>query len=366
MTERPPPLTPVDCDLRDFHRMMIDIPRLRASGFDATPDDAAWRAGLNLWMSGFHSIPAASLDDDEGTLCKAAGLGRDLRTFRKVREAAMRGWVLCSDGRWYHETVAEMALEAWLGKLGQRLSSGAGNAKRYGTTFDPEPIRAAIETGAAHLTALNPAAKCLPKFSRHISRQHPDGRDTSSQRDAENVQTGSQVEETVEGEEKRKKKEDSSGPASRRPPDLSAVFIAIPTNRFESSSEEVPITEQFIEEYQKLYPAVDVREQLKKMRGWSLANAPLRKTRKGMTRFINGWLERKQNVGVARETSYGGRNGGQTSSSFGSTLSSVVSERNSRDDERGGGAEIVVAVGGARAAGDSDEDRPLRLAFDAA
>src|SRR4051794_28113345 len=104
----PDPLTPADCDLRDFSRMMLDIRRLRASGFDAIADDAAWRAGLNLWMSAFHDVPAASLEDNEAGLCKAAGLGRDLETWACVKADAMRGWVLCSDGRWYHGTLAEI------------------------------------------------------------------------------------------------------------------------------------------------------------------------------------------------------------------------------------------------------------------
>ena len=73
------PLTPTRCDLRDFPRMMLDITRLRSSEFDTTLDDAAWRAGVNLWMSAWHQVPAASLQNDDASLAKAAGLGRDDR-----------------------------------------------------------------------------------------------------------------------------------------------------------------------------------------------------------------------------------------------------------------------------------------------
>lgn len=226
MTESLPPLTPLECDLRDFPRMMIDITRLRASAFDATPDDAAWRAGVNLWFSGFHSIPAASLDNDDGALCKAAGLGRDLRTWRKVRAAAMRGWVLCSDGRWYHLTVAEVALEAWLEKLTQRLSSGAGNAKRWGAVFDPEPVKAQIGIAIGLLSALNPASKALPKASRH----HPTGTDFPSHQEQKSIPSGSQGEGNEKG-----RKVDSPGepppPGSRvdgKNADFLAFFAAFP------------------------------------------------------------------------------------------------------------------------------------------
>lgn len=189
MTE---PFTPENCDLRDFPRMMLDIQRLRNSPFDAIADDAAWRAGLNLWMSAWHAIPAASLESEEAALCKAAGLGRDLRTWKRIRAAAMRGWVLCNDGRLYHETVAEIALEAWLEKLAQRLSSGAGNAKRWGTVFDPAPVEAEIGKAIALLAALNPDAKAIPKASRRLSRPRPGGTSSASQRDAQIVPSGSQ------------------------------------------------------------------------------------------------------------------------------------------------------------------------------
>lgn len=167
------PLTPTDCDLRDFPRMMIDVPRLRGSDFDATPDDAAWRAGFNLWLTAWHQVPAASLSADDATLAKAAGLGRDLRTWRKIKAIALQNWVECSDGRLYHPTVAEIALEAWLEKLARRLSSGAGNAKKHKFIFDPAPIEAEIETTSALLSALNPLSKALSKSSRRSSRCTP-------------------------------------------------------------------------------------------------------------------------------------------------------------------------------------------------
>lgn len=200
MDQKPPPLTPPECDLRDFPRMMLDITRLRSSTFDATLDDTAWRAGINLWLSAFHSVPAASLDNDEGVLCKAAGLNRDVKTWRKIRNAAMRGFILCSDGRWYHDTLSEFVLEAWIEKLGHRLSSGAGNAKRWKTKFDAEPIKADISNASALLAGLNPASKAIQKASRHISRSDPAGIETSDGQDGEIIQTGSQGKGQGKGE----------------------------------------------------------------------------------------------------------------------------------------------------------------------
>lgn len=160
------PLTPADCNLQDYPRMMIDIGRLRGSSFDASPCDASWRAGLNLWFSAWHQVPAASLSDDDLELVKAAGLGRDLRTWKKIRAGALHGWVKCSDGRLYHPVAAEMALECWLTKLAQRLSSGAGNAKRWGTAFDEDLVKAEIASAAEMLRRLNPKSEALRK--KHV------------------------------------------------------------------------------------------------------------------------------------------------------------------------------------------------------
>lgn len=214
------PLTPLNCNLQDFPRMMIDIPRLRGSEFDATLDDAAWRAGLNLWMTAWHQVPAASLPDDDANLAKHAGLGRDVKTWRKIRSTALRGWVKCNDGLLYHPVVAEMALEAWLEKLVQALSSGAGNQKRWGADFDPAPIEGEIERCADLLAALNPKSKALVKLARRKSRTpsepHPDGKsqrgENASHRDAGNIPSGSQGTGTGKGIEE--SEPDGSGAAA--------------------------------------------------------------------------------------------------------------------------------------------------------
>ena len=47
-------------------------------------------------------------------------------------------------------------------------------------------------------------------------------------------------------------------------------------------------------EYVRLYPNVDVKQQFNEMRGWCLSNPAKRKTRRGVKRFVNGWLARRQ------------------------------------------------------------------------
>lgn len=52
-----------------------------------------------------------------------------------------------------------------------------------------------------------------------------------------------------------------------------------------------------IGEWCRAYPALDVQQELAKMRAWSLANTANRKTAKGVNKFIVGWLAREQDKG---------------------------------------------------------------------
>ena len=49
-----------------------------------------------------------------------------------------------------------------------------------------------------------------------------------------------------------------------------------------------------IDGWKELYPAVDILQELRKMKGWLDSNPAKRKTRRGIKRFINGWLAREQ------------------------------------------------------------------------
>lgn len=75
--------------------------------------------------------------------------------------------------------------------------------------------------------------------------------------------------------------------------DETPVFITFPLN----TGEEYPITEGSISKWEQLYPAVDIRQELRKMRGWLDSNPTKRKTRGGVARFVTGWLSREQDRG---------------------------------------------------------------------
>lgn len=79
-----------------------------------------------------------------------------------------------------------------------------------------------------------------------------------------------------------------------------AVFIKIHTNR---SGEMFPVTESYVSQMQELYPAVDVKEEIREAAAWCFNNDKRRKTMSGMKRFLNSWLARAQNSAKSCGTS---------------------------------------------------------------
>jgi len=160
MSNLPVPLTPADCDLRDFQFMPVDVHRLLTSEtwILGTGDERA--AAMTLWLASWHQVPAGSIPKDDRML---AHLSQSGSKWKKLKTHTLRGWIEAADGRLYHPVVAEKALEAWVEKLAFSLSGSAGNAKRWGVSIETDSIRArALET-IGMLRALAPQSKTLKK-----------------------------------------------------------------------------------------------------------------------------------------------------------------------------------------------------------
>ncbi len=74
-------------------------------------------------------------------------------------------------------------------------------------------------------------------------------------------------------------------------PDPSGILL--PLN--DKTTYAVPLSK--IETWAAAYPAVDVKQELLKMRSWLESNPQRRKTRRGITRFIDSWLSKEQDRG---------------------------------------------------------------------
>jgi hypothetical protein len=79
-------------------------------------------------------------------------------------------------------------------------------------------------------------------------------------------------------------------------PDKSAPIgssILLPLN--DKTTYDVPLDK--ISNWKQAYPNVDVEQELRKMIAWLDSNPSKKKTRRGIDRFINNWLENAQNRG---------------------------------------------------------------------
>ncbi len=91
-------------------------------------------------------------------------------------------------------------------------------------------------------------------------------------------------------------------PKTPGPDEPTADVEAIPLN---NGSEWRPTLSRY-EEYCRLYPAVDIRQAFRNMRGWCLENPSKRKTPRGVGRFVALWLAREQDRGGRRSPSRSG------------------------------------------------------------
>ncbi|MDV3469035.1 DUF1376 domain-containing protein [Stenotrophomonas sp. C3(2023)] len=119
------PLVSPDVDLRGMPFMPLDVSRLRDSELAILATGDEFRAAVLLWCAAWNQLPAASLPNNDQALAAYAGFGRDVRGWLAVKAGAMRGFLLCTDGRWYHPVVAEKASEAWAER--QEYRAGKNN-----------------------------------------------------------------------------------------------------------------------------------------------------------------------------------------------------------------------------------------------
>lgn len=108
----PQPMTPPDCNLRGLPWMPLETGRLLDSDLFLLSTGDEFKAAVALWCKSWNQIPGGSLPSDERLLEALSGS----RSWKKVRDMAMRGWVKCSDGRLYHPVIADLAVQAWDGR----------------------------------------------------------------------------------------------------------------------------------------------------------------------------------------------------------------------------------------------------------
>lgn len=97
-----------------------------------------------------------------------------------------------------------------------------------------------------------------------------------------------ELEEEIEKELEEIYSSEPSGPRIADPP-----FVKLPLN----DGTEYPVTFDEVDECKRLYPAVDVEQAFRNMRGWCMGNPTKRKTKRGISKFIHTWLSKEQDRG---------------------------------------------------------------------
>lgn len=170
-----------------------------------------------------------------------------------------------------------------------QILTSKGIQERY---FEAVGRRKCVNVNKAYL--LIDIAKILPiaNINWINDNNNPENVDDNSQRKGNKMKGN-----------KRRKDDDMSEPAKATPDQQ--PFISLLLN----DKSEYPVFQEQVDSWSELYPAVDVPQELRKMRGWCDANPSKRKTKRGILRFINNWLSGEQDKGGNRN----GKSNGQRS-----------------------------------------------------
>ncbi len=112
------------------------------------------------------------------------------------------------------------------------------------------------------------------------------------------------IEKEIEKDtDKEKEKEKDICPKLNSEPEEPPI-ITLPLN----TGAEYLIFQCDIDTFAELYPAVDILQAMRGMKGWLMTNPTKRKTKRGIGRFINSWLAREQDKGGKKAVGYNARN----------------------------------------------------------
>lgn len=111
----------------------------------------------------------------------------------------------------------------------------------------------------------------------------------------------------IKGKEK-ENKEDIMSETAETAPDRQQIFF-LPLN----DGSEFPIYQDQVSRWAELYPAVDIMQALRNMKGWLEANPKRRKTKNGILRFTVNWLSSDQDKGGTRNGRKNDQHGGNVS-----------------------------------------------------
>ena len=127
-----------------------------------------------------------------------------------------------------------------------------------------------------------------------------------------------EIEKDIEIDKELDIEKDNLVPSVNADEPTSALFLTLRDNS------QFPITNQDISKYQEVYTKIDVKAEIKKMALWCDSNPTKRKTKTGVKRFVNSWLNNANDKQTEQQTTsqpkknntYTLENGVETSNPF--------------------------------------------------
>jgi uncharacterized protein YdaU (DUF1376 family) len=126
--ELPPPPFGIEVDLRRFPSLPLDVQLFRDSEFVVLTSAEEFRAHFMLMFAAWHRIPAGSLPADDKLLAALAKV--DQKTWKKIKNGALSGFIQHADLRLYHPLLTDTVKKSYAVMRGNHKKTEGATAAR--------------------------------------------------------------------------------------------------------------------------------------------------------------------------------------------------------------------------------------------
>jgi hypothetical protein len=238
-----------------------------------------------------------------------AGLMLSQAYYWSQRTTDKDGWFYKTMAEWWEETcLSRTEQETARKKLTERgfiIEKRAGRPAKLYFKVDTDAIAAAIVKYAENpqtKIAGNQQSKIAENLQTRLQKTSKLDCGKPANKIAGNQQSLNKESETTAETTTETTAERQHGAASHAAPAAIEVVIELPLN----DGTLFPVTQSQVDEFVSLYPAVDVYQKLRDMKGWLIGHPKNRKTRSGVLAFVTTWLKREQDSApVAKNGRFG-------------------------------------------------------------
>lgn len=322
----PAPLVPAHVDITGMDYMPLSIERLISSDLYIKSTGEEFKAAFTLWCASWKQSPPGSIPNEEKLLKFLSCAGTK---WKRVRDVALHGFVLCNDNRYYHPVIADMVMTAWEGR--QKLMKKQAHTRARNQIWRANKARQLGRNDASvtrHETLSEASHDACVTQERRVCDASRDADVTPYKYKCKCKDKGKDLNTDVPHDESRGTAEDAiptrlaqenadqepsvngdlwgdNPDASPRPPkkssakkktvlvDTSPVVMEMPL--FDNTM--FPVTEAMRARYVAAYPSLDIDQCLRSAKVWLETNPSRRKTPGGMGRFLTHWIMADQNKG---------------------------------------------------------------------